>query len=95
MFCSLLSFSDNSTVHRPQISLEAIIELTNQGRYWYSKKIEGCCKQVREAVILPARKGEYPSKACVSDLISQLGYFRYKKVRIALRDAKSDLTFKA
>ncbi len=47
-----------------------------------------------EAVIFPTKKGEYPSEARVSDLISQPGYFRYRKVRMASRDAKSDLTFK-
>ena len=70
-------------------------------RYFYyqrlirAKKIEDCCQQVREAVIFLVQRGEYPSEARVSDLISQPGYFRYKKVRMVLRDAKSDLTFKA
>ena len=70
-------------------------------RYFYyqrlirAQKIEDCCQQVREAVIFLVKRGEYPSEARVSDLISQPGYFRYKKVRMALRDAKSDLTFKA
>ena len=70
-------------------------------RYFYyqrlirAKKIEDCCKQVREAVIFLVKRGEYPSEVRVSDLISQPGYFRYKKVRMALRDAKSNLNFQA
>lgn len=70
-------------------------------RYFYyqrlirAQKIEDCCQQVREAVIFLVKRGEYPSEARVSDLISQPGYFRYKKVRMALRDAKSNLNFKA
>ena len=57
------------------------------------KKIEECCQEVRQAVNTLIEKGEYPSEARVSRLISQPGYFRYKKVRMALRNAKSKLNF--
>ncbi len=52
-------------------------------------KIEECCHEVRQAVSILIQKGEYPSEARVSQLISQPGSFRYKQVRIALKEAKS------
>ncbi len=56
-------------------------------------KIDECCQEVRQAVSTLIEKGEYPSEARVSRLISQPGYFRYKKVRMALKDAKSKQNF--
>lgn len=56
-------------------------------------KIEKCCQEVRQAVSTLIQKGEYPSEARVSQLISQPGYFRYKKVRMALKEAKSNFIF--
>lgn len=56
-------------------------------------KIEECCQEVRQAVCALIQKGEYPSEARVSQLISQPGYFRYKKVRMALKEAKSRIKF--
>ena len=56
-------------------------------------KIDECCQEVRQAVSALIEKGEYPSEARVSRLISQPGYFRYKKVRMALKDAKSKQNF--
>lgn len=55
------------------------------------KKIDECCQEVRQAVAFLQKKGEYPSEARVSTLISQTGYFRYKKVRMALKEAKSNI----
>ena len=56
-------------------------------------RIEECCQEVRQAVSTLIQKGEYPSEARVSQLISQPGYFRYKKVRMALKEAKSNIGF--
>ena len=58
-----------------------------------ARKIEESCKEVRQAVSTLIQKGEYPSEARVSQLISQPGYFRYKKVRMALKEAKSNINF--
>ena len=57
------------------------------------RKIEECCQEVKQAVSTLIHKGEYPSEARVSQLISQPGYFRYKKVRMALKEAKSKMKF--
>ena len=81
--------------HYPELCKAISAKYFYYQRLISAKKIEDCCKEVREAVIFLVKRGEYPSEARVSDLISQPGYFRYKKVRMALRDAKSDLTFKA
>ncbi len=58
-----------------------------------NRKIDECCQEVRQAVALLYRKGECPSEARVSASISQPGYFRYKKVRMALKKAKSNINF--
>lgn len=58
-----------------------------------SMKIEECCQEVRQAVSILIHNGEYPSEARVSQLISKPGYFRYKKVRMALKDTKSSILF--
>ncbi|MEM7590649.1 MAG: TniQ family protein [Cyanobacteria bacterium P01_A01_bin.83] len=58
-----------------------------------ARKIEESCQEVRQAVSTLIQRGEYPSEARVSQLISQPGYFRYKKVRIALKQAISNLIF--
>jgi hypothetical protein len=46
-----------------------------------AKRIQKCCQEVEQAVCSLYKAGEYPSEARVSQLISQPGYFRYKKVR--------------
>lgn len=58
-----------------------------------AKKIEQCCQEVRQAVFTLIQKGEYPSEARVSQLISRPGYFRYKKVRMVLEDPKCKAKF--
>ncbi|MEL6930844.1 MAG: TniQ family protein [Cyanobacteria bacterium J06600_6] len=58
-----------------------------------AQKIEECCQEVRQAVSTLIYRGEYPSEARVSQLISQPGYFRYEKVRITLRKAKFNFGF--
>lgn len=58
-----------------------------------ARKIEESCQEVRQAVSTLIQRGEYPSEARVSQLISQPGYFRYKKVRMALKEARSEISF--
>ncbi len=52
-----------------------------------AKGIENCCREIKQAVISLYQSGEYPTEARVSQLISQPGYFRYKEVRKALKEA--------
>ncbi|MEO1339941.1 MAG: hypothetical protein AAFV28_02070 [Cyanobacteria bacterium J06635_13] len=56
-------------------------------------KIDECCREVSRAVFTLIQKGEHPSEARVSQLISQPGYFRYVKVRMAFKEAKSEMKF--
>ena len=73
--------------------------ISNRHRRYKAKdtndKINKCCQEVKRAVAILHEKGEYPSEARVSKLISQPGHFRYKKVRKALEEAKSNISFKA
>jgi len=57
------------------------------------KNIEVSCQEVKQAVFTLIQKEEYPSEARVSQLISQPGNFRYKQVRIALKEARSKNSF--
>lgn len=57
------------------------------------KNIEASCQEVKQAVSILIQKGEYPSEARVSQLISQPGNFRYKQVRMALKKARSEISF--
>ena len=50
-----------------------------------------CCEEVRQATLNLHSQGEYPTEARVSQLISKPGYFRYKKVRAALSEARHEL----
>jgi AraC-like DNA-binding protein len=49
------------------------------------------CEEVRQATLNLHSQGEYPTEARVSQLISKPGYFRYKKVRAALSEARHEL----
>lgn len=55
------------------------------------ERIQNCCQEVETVVYQVLLAGEYPSETKVSKLISQPGYFRYKKVRETLARAKSEL----
>jgi transcriptional regulator with XRE-family HTH domain len=57
----------------------------------HEKIIEECCQEVRLAVSELHNQGKYPSESAVSKLISKPGYFRHKKVRLALREANRKL----
>ena len=56
-----------------------------------AERIQKCCREVEQAVHNLYQAGEYPSEARVSQLISQPGYFRYKKVRRYLNRLIVDL----
>lgn len=59
------------------------------------KSCGGDKQEVKQTVAVLHKKGEYPSETRVSTLISQPGYFRYKKVRMAFKEENQILFFKA
>jgi transcriptional regulator with XRE-family HTH domain len=63
-------------------------------QYLHACRLEAvaqCCEEVRQATLNLHSQGEYPTEARVSQLISKPGYFRYKKVRAALSEARHEL----
>ena len=79
--------------HFPELSKAISAKYRSHHAKIREMKINECCQEVRQTVAVLHQRGEYPSEARVSTLISQPGYFRYKKVRMALKEAKSNLNF--
>ena len=78
-----------SSKHFPELCQAISAKYRNYQAKIRRKKIDKSCQKVKQAVFTLIQKGEYPSEARVSQLISQPGSFRYKQVRIALKEAKS------
>lgn len=79
--------------HFPELC-QAISEKYRNYRAKLSKRnIDISCREVRQAVFTLIKRGEYPSEARVSQLITKPGNFRYKKVKMALEEVKSELFF--
>ncbi|WP_019506883.1 hypothetical protein [Pleurocapsa sp. PCC 7319] len=79
--------------HFPELCQAISAKYRNYRAKISRKNIEASCQEVKQAVSTLIQKGEYPSEARVSQLISQPGNFRYKQVRIALKKAKSEISF--
>ena len=58
---------------------------------YHKKIIEECCQEVRLVAFELHNQGKYPTESAVSELVSKPGYFRHKKVRLALREANREL----
>ncbi|MDJ0571063.1 MAG: TniQ family protein [Pleurocapsa sp. MO_192.B19] len=76
--------------HFPELCQAISAKYRNYQAKIRKKKIDKSCREVKQAVFTLVRKGEYPSEARVSQLISQPGNFRYKQVRMALKEARSE-----
>ncbi|MEL6439069.1 MAG: hypothetical protein AAFQ80_07445 [Cyanobacteria bacterium J06621_8] len=72
--------------HFPELCKAISDKYRRDRRRLRAMKIEECCLEVRQAVSTLIQKGEYPSEARVSQLISEPGYFRYEKVRMTLKE---------
>lgn len=79
--------------HFPELCQAISARYRNHQAKISRRKIDTSCQEVRQAVFTLIQKGEYPSEARVSQLITQPGNFRYKKVRMALKKAKSEINF--
>jgi len=53
--------------------------------------MEKLCSEVREIVLNLNTQSVYPTETAVSQLMTNLGYFRYKQVRAAFHDARREL----
>jgi len=58
---------------------------------YHKKTLEECCQEVQPVALKLHNQGKYPSESAVSKLVSKPGYFRYKKVRLALKEANREL----
>lgn len=75
----------------PELYRKISAKYTDHKKSTFLKKIEKCCQEVREAAFELHRRGDYPSEAKISELISHPGHLRYKKVRDAVKKAKQEL----
>ena len=74
--------------HFPGLCQAISVKYRNHRAKISARNIEASCKEVRQVVATLIQRGEYPSEARVSQLITQPGNFRYKKVKMALKEAK-------
>lgn len=79
--------------HFPELCQAISIKYRDYRAKISRKNIEASCQEVKQAVSTLIQKGEYPSEARVSHLISQPGNFRYKRARMALKKARSEIIF--
>ena len=79
--------------HFPELCQAISTKYRNYRAKISSKNIKASCQEVKQAVSILILKGEYPSEARVSQLISQPGNFRYKQVRMALKKARLEIGF--
>lgn len=79
--------------HFPELCHQIVTKRRNYMRMSHAAAIEQCCQEIKEAIVSLQHSGEYPTESRVSELISNPGYFRYKKVRLLYKkEVQSTLT---
>lgn len=68
--------------HFPELCHQIVTKRRNYMRVSHLAAIEQCCQEIKEAIASLQQLGEYPTESRVCELISNPGYFRYKKVRL-------------
>ncbi|MDZ8069099.1 MAG: TniQ family protein [Nostoc sp. DedQUE08] len=68
--------------HFPLLSHQIVVKRRNYMGMCHLAAIEQCCQEIIEAIVSLHQSGEYPTESRVCELISNPGYFRYKKVRL-------------
>ncbi len=68
--------------HFPTLCHQIVVKRRNYMGMCHLAAIERCCQEIKEAIISLHQSGEYPTESRVCELISNPGYFRYKKVRL-------------
>lgn len=68
--------------HFPLLSHQIVVKRRNYMGMCHLAAIEQCCQEIIGAIVSLHQSGEYPTESRVCELISNPGYFRYKKVRL-------------
>ncbi|GFE69220.1 TetR family transcriptional regulator [Chroococcus sp. FPU101] len=68
--------------HFPELCRQIVDKRRHYQHLCHIASIDKCCLEIEEAIITLGKLGEYPTEARVCELISNPGYFRYKKVRL-------------
>ncbi|PSF36208.1 hypothetical protein C7H19_14535 [Aphanothece hegewaldii CCALA 016] len=68
--------------HFPELCHQIVDKRRHYQHLCHIASIDKCCLEIKEAIITLGKLGEYPTEARVCELISNPGYFRYKKVRL-------------
>lgn len=77
--------------HFPDLCRAISARYISYQKDYHKKVIDECCQEVRLVAFELHNQGKYPTESAVSELVSKPGYFRYKKVRLALREANREL----
>lgn len=68
--------------HFPELCHQIVAKRRDYMRMGHLAAIEQCSQEIKEAIVLLQQSGEYPIESRVCKLISNPGYFRYKRVRL-------------
>ncbi|MDJ0730847.1 MAG: TniQ family protein [Crocosphaera sp.] len=77
--------------HCPELCRLVSAKYIKYQKRTHIQKLDDCCAEVRQAVFDLHTQGKYPSEAKVAQLISRPSFFRYKRVRKALQEARQSL----
>ncbi|QLE43805.1 TetR family transcriptional regulator [Nostoc sp. C052] len=77
--------------HFPHLCRAISARYASYQKDYHQKIIEECCQEVRLVAFELHKQGKYPTESAVSALVSKPGYFRHKKVRLALKEANREL----
>jgi hypothetical protein len=72
----------------PDLCRQISARYTNYRRASYLQAVKECCQEVQKAVRELYNQGKHPTEMLVCEIIPQPGYFRYKQVRQALKEAQ-------
>lgn len=78
--------------HFRELCHEVSVKHDRYQQLCYEKSVEQACIEVRRIVCELAAESVYPSEARVSKQMTKPGYLRYKRVRTALRDARTEIS---
>ncbi|MEI6443820.1 MAG: hypothetical protein WCO29_12025 [Nostocales cyanobacterium ELA583] len=77
--------------HFPDLCSAISAKCRDYKKACHIKSMEKLCSEVREIVLNLNTQSVYPTETAVSQLMTNLGYFRYKQVRAAFHDARREL----
>jgi AraC-like DNA-binding protein len=81
--------------HFPDLCQKLVVKRRYSKKINHAKTLENCCQEVRQVTLMLYERGEYPTEARISTLISKPGYLRYKQVRNTFQKTKQEIGLEA